>query len=128
MATYLGWTIVFIPDSPPAPQTIEPVQIESVAMNVSPFTGQQQVQDWNATRMEMRVTMPPMPFAQAQPWIDFMRQLKGAACVFQFTAAFMAAFPADLGSRYWRLKGNSRKWSVVNGKIYGFSFDIMEAL
>lgn len=128
MPTYLGRNIITIPPTPSSPSSIQFTQVNAVAINISPFTGQQQIQDWNATWAEAFVTMPAMPFAVAQPWVVFLRALKGQANVFQFSAAFMAAFAGDLGSRYWALKSNSRSWSVSGGKIYGMSFEVREVL
>lgn len=127
MATYLGSNIVFVPAFPPAPASFEMAQIDMVAMNVSPFTGQQQVQNWNATRMECSVQMPNMKKVDAENWIQFLRDLQGQAGVFQWGAACQAAFP-EIGARYWRLKSNTRKWAVIPGFIYSMHFDIMEAL
>ena len=127
MPTYLGWDIITIPAKPSSPVSIEFAQIDAVAMNVSPFTGNQQTQNWNATRMEASVQWSNMTKADAQAWIQFLRDLDGVANVFRFSAAAEAAFP-EIGSRYWRLKVNTRKWSVSLGQIYTLRFDIMEAL
>jgi hypothetical protein len=128
MSTYNGWNIVTIPTFPPAPQSIEFEQFDIVADTTSPFTGQQQIQDWNANYMSLRVNLPVLIYANAQPWVAFFRSLKGKAGVFQFTAAFMAAYPNDLGSRYWRLKSNSRQWTVSKDRVYLISFECREAI
>ncbi len=128
MSTYLGWDVITIPSSPPAPSSIEFVQIDIVALSKSSFTGQQQVQDWQASYMEASVSLPPLTDAQAIEWIAFLRDLKGVANVFQFTAEFAAAYPDSVGDRYWRLKSNQRKWSITEARLYGIQFDIMEAL
>lgn len=127
MATYNGWEIIDIPLYPPAPASIDFNQVTFAAANVSPFTGQQQVQDWNATLMEVSVSMPPMTQANAVAWVAFLRALKGVVNVFQFTSAFMAAYP-ELGSRYWRLKSNTAGWTVANTRLYGVTFEIREAV
>ncbi|HXI88450.1 MAG TPA: hypothetical protein VNH18_05435 [Bryobacteraceae bacterium] len=128
MPTYNGWNVVTIPGTPPAPASIEFSVIDIVSGNVSPFTGQMQIYDWNANYMEASVTMPPLPYAVGQEWVSFLRNLKGIGGVFQFTSAFMSAYPNDIGSRYWRLKGNLRKWSISKGRFYGIQFDIREAI
>ena len=134
MSTYNGWPVIAIPAYPPAPQSIEFFQVDSVSLSRSPFTGQQQVQIWGGTWMEATVTMPPMSDANAQAWITFLRALQGSGNVFQFSGAFAAAFPASIstgsspsGGRYWRLANNKRSWSISLGSIYGFKFDIIEA-
>jgi len=128
MAQYLGWDIIDIPTDPPAPQSIEFSVFDVVALSRSPFTGQQQVQDWNATFMEANVSLPPLTADQAEAWISFLRDLKGVANVFQFGADFAAAYPSSIGDRYWRLKSNQRKWSVGEARVFGIQFEVMEAL
>ena len=128
MPTYLGWNIITIPSTPPAPASIEFTANDAVSINISPFTGQQQVYNWGALPMEISVSMPAMPYAVAQSWVSFLRNLQGQANVFQFTAAFTAAYSGDLGSRYWRLKSNQRKWSVNEARMYGIHFEAREAM
>lgn len=125
---YLGWTVVSVPAYPPAPASIDLSVVEIVSGNVSPFTGQMQVYDWNASYMEASVVMPPLRNADGQNWVAFLRSLKGIASVFQFTAAFMAAYPNDVGTRYWRLKSNTAKWSIDDNRHYRIQFDIREAI
>ncbi len=127
--------MIAIPSSPSAPLSIEFTQVNIVAVNTSPFTGQQQVQDWQGAYMEANVTMPALSDAQAQDWVAFLRALKGQRNVFQFSAAFASAFPASVsdgaspaGQRYWRLKTNAAKWSISLAKIYGIQFECREAL
>jgi len=99
-----------------------------VALNLSPFTGEQQVQDWGGNLMEASVVWPAMTFTTAQPWIVFLRALKGQSGVFQFNSAFMSAYSGDIGSRFWGLKNNTVKWSVTKDRAYSLSFDIREAI
>jgi len=128
MPTFEGRNIITIPAYPPAPQSIEVTAIDVVGQNVSPFTGQQQVYDWNASWLEASVTMPPMTDATAQAWVQFLKDLKGVANVFQFTAGFQAAFPLSIPNGwYWSLKSNERKWSITKAAIYGMQFDIRRA-
>lgn len=129
MPTFNGREIITIPSSPSSPANIEITAVNTVAMSRSPFTGQQQVHDWDAHWLEAIVTMPAMPHAQAQDWVTFLLALKGVANVFAFNAAFQAAFPLSIPEGiYWCLKDNGRKWSISLGKIYGFQFDIRQAL
>jgi len=134
MATYLGRTIVILPAYPPAPESIEFTQVDPVAMTVSPFTGQQQVMNWNSTWMEASVTMPPMISADAQNWVAFLRNLKGQTGCFQFSAAFVAAYPWMLnptsisGGLYWALKTPARKWSLTHHRLFGFQFEVAQVL
>lgn len=134
MPTYLGWNVITIPAYPPAPESIELTQVDPTSMIRSPFTGQQQIFSWGSTWMEGSVTMPQMKPADAQNWVAFLRLLQGQANVFQFSAAFVAAYPwmlevgSPLASAYWRLKSPSRKWSLTHQRVFGFQFDIIQAL
>lgn len=117
-----------MPTDPPSPQSMEFSVVDIVAVSRSAFTGQQQIQDWQATYMEASVSLPPLTIAQADAWITFLRDLKGMANVFQFQTAFSSAYSSSIGSRYWRLKSNQRKWSITEARVYGIQFEIMEAL
>jgi hypothetical protein len=128
MPSYLGWNVVSIPTTPSAPASIEFFRNSSVAISISPFTGQQQIVDWNAEFTHAAVSWPPMTDATAAAWITFLDALKGQACVFQFGSAFAAAYPASIGSKYWRLKSNTRGWTINRDRMYAISFEIREAL
>ena len=129
MPTYNGWNVITMPSSP-APKSVEWTRQSIVAVSVSPFTGQQQIQDWNSSWLEASITLPPMTQTEALPWVNFLLSLNGQAGVFQFANALLASLipAAANASGYWRLKSNSRKWSVGEALIYGFQFDIREAL
>lgn len=126
--TYLGRTIIAIPSYPPAPASVEFSQVDAVAASVSPFTFQQQVQQWSGSYRKASVSMPAMSDATAQAWVAFLVALDGVANVFQFGAAFAAAYPLSIGSRYWCLVSNERKWSINSNRAYGMQFEIREAL
>ena len=206
MPSFNGWDIISMPATPAAPATIEFTATDTVAVSISPFTGQQQVQDWQASYMEASVSMPALTHAQAQDWIAFLMALRGQAKVFQLgdplaaiprgsalgtplvdgggqsgyalatkgwtAGAAGVLLPGDwvqLGYRayrnltpanadgaghallniwpqlrespadaavivtrntrgLWRLKSNSRKWSVTASRTYGMQFEIREAL
>jgi len=136
MSTYLGRTIIPIPSYPPAPASIECSQVDAVAASLSPFTFQQQVQQWGvggsppspSTYRKASVTMPAMSDANAQAWVAFLVSLNGVANCFQFGAAFAAAYPLSIGSRYWCLTSNERKWSINSNRAYGMQFEIREVL
>jgi hypothetical protein len=203
--TFNGWPVVALPASP-VPSSIEFTANDIVASNISPFTGQQQVLDWQAGWLEASVMMPPMPEAQAKAWTAFFLQVRGQACVFPLgvpnppgivitpagspvvnganqtgyslltrgwtASAANVLDPGDwfqVGSRLhqnldaanadgsgdatlniwpplrespadgtalvlsnpvglWRLKSNDRKFSINIARIYGFQFEIREAI
>src|ERR1700722_16370734 len=83
MATFNGWNIIPMPSTPSAPATVEFTAIDTVAVNVSPFTGRQQVQDWQASYLEASVSMPALTPALAPQWIAFLLACRGQANVFQ---------------------------------------------
>jgi hypothetical protein len=126
--TYLGRTVVPIPSYPPAPASIEFSQVDAAAASLSPFTFQQQVQRWAGSYRKASVTMPAMTDTNAQAWVAFLVALNGIANCFQFGAAFAAAYPLSIGSRYWCLTSNERKWSINSNRAYGMQFEIREVL
>ena len=84
MLTFNGWTIIPMPATPAAPASVEYTAEDIVAASLSPFTGQQQVYDWQASYLKASVSMPPLTHAQAQQWIAFLMSLRGKSNVFQF--------------------------------------------
>jgi hypothetical protein len=128
MPTFNGWTIVTIPSYPPAPQSIQPSLVYIASVNVSPFSGERQVYDWQADWPEFRVNMPPMSIPVFQNWIAFLKNLKGITCVFQFTTAFGAAYPNDIPSgAYFCLKENTVTYSLNQNRSYSLSFEVRQA-
>lgn len=114
----------------PAPKSIEITSQNVVGIAGNPFSGQQQIQDWNANWLELSVTLPPMDATTAADWVSFFIACKGQACVFQIANTTWAGLiPAAANvNGYWRLKTNAPKWSINDGVIYGFQFDIREAI
>ena len=128
MSTYNGWTIVTMP-STPSVSSLELTVNNITGANTSPFTGQQQVQDWNASYMEASLTLPPLTQSQATDWVNFLVSCRGVTCVFALPATLAALVPAGkVPAGYWRLLKNQSKWSVQVAKIYGIQFDIREAI
>lgn len=84
MATFNGFTIIPVPSTPPAPKSIEWSVPSIVSVTTSPFTAQQQIQDWQASWMELSLSYPPMSNDTAQAWISFIMLLRGSANIFQF--------------------------------------------
>lgn len=128
MPTFLGRTVIVIPAFPPAPASIEFSQVDAVAVSMSPFTFQMQVQKWTGTYRKANVSMPAMTDANAQAWITFLTSLNGVSNCFQFSTAFAAAYPSSIGTRYWCLTSNERKWSINTNRMYGIQFEVREVL
>lgn len=97
MAVFNGVTIIPMPSTPPAPKHIEWSFENIVGRIVSPFTGQEQVQNWQASWPEASLSYPPMKNATFQPWAAFLMALQGAANILQFGDPLMTA-PRGTGS------------------------------
>ena len=85
-----------------------------MATSVSPFTGQQQIQDWQASFLEASVSMPPLTQAQAQNWIAFLMALRGQAKVFQLGDP-LAVVPQG--------SAPARRWSMAAGQT-GYTLNL----
>jgi hypothetical protein len=196
--------MISMPTYPPAPRTVDWILNDVVASVISPFSGQQQIQDWQAGWVEASVSMPPMTHANAQAWAAFFMACRGMANTFMFgdplavaprgtgtgtptvagasqsgfalnTAGWTGTLPVlkagdfiQIGSRLYRvlvdatqsggnatlsiwpqlrespndgatiilnntqgtfrMKSNTRKFSVTEARFYGFQFDIREAI
>jgi hypothetical protein len=128
MSTYNGWTIVTMPTAPSV-KIIDFTANQIVSANVSPFTGEQQIQDWQASWMEASLQLPPLTQPQSVAWLNFLIACRGIACVFQLPTFLTTLYPSGLvPGGYWRLKNNANKWSVTEPLIYGLQFDIREAI
>jgi hypothetical protein len=57
-------------------------QNSTVGLSVSPFTGQQQTQEWSGQWWYAQVTMPLMTRAQAANWVAFLVSLRGIVGTF----------------------------------------------
>src|SRR5579859_3971648 len=125
MATFNGRPVIDMPNSP-APKSVEFTRMNAVAVSTSPFTFQQQVQDWNAATMEMSVSLPPMIHDVAAAWVDFLIACNGQANVFQLSnTKWQSLIPATAQlTDYWCLKSNSNKWSISEAIIYGLHFEV----
>lgn len=110
-------------------QSLDVSIVSITAANTSPFTGQQQVYDWQSQFLEYRVNMPPMPYAQFQNWTAFLKSLNGQANVFAFGSTLTAAYPNDFPSgAYWRLIENTVKYTINENHLYSLSFDVRQAI
>jgi hypothetical protein len=134
MPDYNGRPIITLPSLPPAPQTIDFELLAATSGNISPFTFQGQYYDWQQNIMMATVHLPPMPFAVAQLWVAFIKDLDGQANVFQLWSAFTLAYPNDAGytangsNGYWCLQENGVQWTVQENRLYYLSLKIRQAL
>lgn len=115
MPTFNGWNIISMPTTPAAPATVDFTATDIVAMSISPFTGQQQVQDWQQGWIEASVSMPPLTHVQAQVWIAFMMALRGQANVFQLGDP-LAVAPQGSGAGTPLVNGASQSGFSLNTK------------
>jgi hypothetical protein len=124
-----GGVLLTMPGYPPAPESFSVSLYNIVAQTTSVFTGQQQIYDWQNSYLVAEISMPAMIYTDAQAWTAWLKSLVGPVNVFQFSAAFMAAYPNDFpGSVYWRLTQNTSKWSVTRERVYGISFNCRQAI
>lgn len=79
------------PPTTPAIRTISMRQVTTVGMTESPFTLNQQVQDWGGDRWEADIELPPMVRADAEKWITFLVSLRGKKGTF-----YLGMMPAHL--------------------------------
>ena len=86
VATFNGMSIVALPSDTvpgcPAYTSLELDTREAVAANASPFTGQTQTYDWQASWWEGQVSLPPMVHANADVWQAFLMQCRGQSNAF----------------------------------------------
>ena len=118
MLTFNGWKIIPAPATPSAPASMEFIAEDTVAVSVSPFTGQQQVQDWQASFLEASVSMPPLTHVQAQQWIAFLLSLRGQANVFQLGDP-LAVAPQGSGAGVPLVDGAGQTGYTIN--LRGFT-------
>jgi hypothetical protein len=85
-------------------------QMSTVGMSVSPFTAQQQVQEWSGQMWKAQVTLPRMTRAQAANWIATLVSLRGMA------GTFMLGDPSAKVPR-----GANAGTPVINGNNNGGS-------
>jgi len=77
------YNLVAMPTAP-APSDIELGFNDATAVNPSPFTRQEQVQQWpGGDFWDATITLPPMTRALAWPWEGFLAELRGRSGVFQ---------------------------------------------
>jgi hypothetical protein len=70
--------------SSPVPSKTEWSFRNANAANTSPFSFQQQVQQWGAGLIEVSITIPPMTGAQAAAWVGFLGGCQGIVNTFLF--------------------------------------------
>jgi len=79
----ISYTLVATPASP-GPASIEMGWNDLVSLQFSPYTLQQQTQQWpGADWWDAKVTLPPMNAATAAQWKAFLAELRGSLNVFQ---------------------------------------------
>lgn len=79
--SFNGWPGYQLPSTPP-PANIEWQLDDVIGANVSPFSRQQQIQDWQQSQLKASVAYPLMNEAQAMPWVAFLMQVRGIQGVF----------------------------------------------
>lgn len=75
VGTFNNQNIIALPSSP-SPQTVEWTATSITTANTNPFTGSQQVIDWQTSYLEATIQMPPMPDALARQWVAFLLETR----------------------------------------------------
>jgi hypothetical protein len=78
-----GWPLLSVP-LVPGQRQVDWSMVNVAGAVTNPFTGKQQVQNWQAGWWEAVVTMPPMQRTEAASWYAFMAQCSGTSAVFLF--------------------------------------------
>lgn len=76
-----GWPLIQMP-STPGPRQIEWTRCNIMGAVTNPFTGAQQIQNWQAGYFKAVVSMPPLAVAVAGAWEAFLDQAQGGNAVF----------------------------------------------
>ncbi|MBI3936761.1 MAG: hypothetical protein HY323_07270 [Betaproteobacteria bacterium] len=71
-----------MPSSPTAFRGMRLIGDSRVALEDSPFTGEQQVQDWGGKLWRFSAALPPMKRAEAEEWAAFLLKLNGPRYTF----------------------------------------------
>lgn len=102
-------------------------RVQSIAQ--SPFTLQQQVFDWNASRWDLSIIMQQMSAADAAVFGRFMDDLNGIVGTFTFNLdAWCPGLATPPGLRTFRLSSSSTVWDSEYAVKWGFQIEAIEAL
>jgi hypothetical protein len=94
----ISYTLVTMPATP-GPAEIEMGWNDLISLEMSPYTLQQQTQQWpGADWWDAKVTMPPMNAATAGPWKAFLAELRGPLNVFQLGDPSQPLLGSGLGA------------------------------
>lgn len=91
----ISYSLVTIPSSP-GPAEVEFGMGDLISLQQSPYTLQQQTQQWpGADWWDAKISLPPMSAATAAAWEAFLAELRGPLNVFQLADP---RHPAPLGA------------------------------
>ncbi|HEV8189437.1 MAG TPA: hypothetical protein VGP83_16910 [Pyrinomonadaceae bacterium] len=100
--------LLSMPTNPAAAQSVEFTATDIIAVSVSPFTAQQQTQDWQQGWLEASISLPPLTQKQAQQWIAFLMGLRGQLNVFMWGDP-LATAPAGSAAGSPLVSGDGQK-------------------
>jgi|GEM_PF-827071 len=66
----------------PGPRKLKFAASNLVGISSSPFTGQQEIQQWPGEWWELEIGLPPMLRTQAEQWVTFLLSLRGQVGTF----------------------------------------------
>lgn len=111
MSQFNGWTIVPVPGFPPCPRSIEWMFSDTVGAVRSPFSLQQQIQNWGSALLKASVSYQSMNNVQARAWMAFLASCQGIASV------FLMGDPLQLGPQNPSASGGAVNGSNQTGYI-----------
>lgn len=79
--TFNGIQVISTPGSP-APSSLDFTMQEFISASTNPFTGQQQINDWQSSMWSVSVNVPPMKRQEAADWSAFFAQARGGVNAF----------------------------------------------
>jgi hypothetical protein len=114
-------------DENPCAVSIEYSKVFSQAANTSPFSQQQQWQDWGNSHVELSVSMGPMTAAQGSNFLWFLDNLNGSINVFTFPNSFctdvrwsyLLTYNAGTILKYFRLSKPQNRAVIKPGGAAG---------
>ena len=112
-STFNGWPVVTMPGWP-APSSIDFRGQDIVAVVPSAFTGQVQIQNWQASWLEASVQMPPMTDANFRVWAAWLLSTQGMNAVFLFGDPIGGRAPLGTGAGAITVSGAGQKGYSLN--------------
>lgn len=113
-----SFTIIPLPAYPPSPKSIEWQLDEVVGATRSPFSQQQQTNDWGQSVLRASVSYPFMPASVVAPWRAALMALRGILNAFQIGDP-LSTRPQNVGATAGTVTGSGQTGYVLNTSSSG---------